>query len=216
MGDSLLKISYNMTLEEIEAGFRLFQKKYQLKRSILFTIVYGIALVLGVDFIIRDRTNFYGYILAGLAIGLIFWQWYRPVYIRKKMINTISSLAQEDYVSEFFQDRLEITTMILEEKSSEKSGQVAVADNADEEKSAEVSTDVSDNVENEEIQSDNTDDTVVTVLNFGTELMDALENEEMFLLFVNKSLIYIYPKRCLEETEQETLRNILKDKAILA
>ncbi len=221
MDESLLKISYTMTLEEIEAGFKLFQRKYSLKRSILFTVVYSIALVFGVDFIIRGAGNFYGYVLTGLALGLIFWTWYRPVYIRKKMIASISSMAQETYISEFFGNRIEITTQILDkiteenvENSAEKVENIADNDNKPYNEDYEIQ--VRDDETEDTDESEKTEEIVKTTLNFGTELMDALENEEMFLLFVNKSLIYIYPKRCLEENEQETLRNILKDKAILA
>ena len=63
MEELLLKIKYNMTLDEISEGFRLFQRKYQFKKSLIFTAVYLIALGLGVDFIIRNITNFYGYAL---------------------------------------------------------------------------------------------------------------------------------------------------------
>ena len=209
MEDRLLKISYTMTLEEISEGFKLFWRKYQLKRAILFTIVYVIALVLGVDFIIKGAGNFYGYVLVGLALGLTFMCWYRPVHVRKKLLATISSLAQETYISEFFSDRIQITTQIFTEEATEEA-----AEEKTETKSDMAAEEVCEG-KSEEADAEPTEN-VVTNLYFGSELMDALENEEMFLLFVNKSLIYIYPKRCLEDDEQESLRKILTEKAILA
>ena len=114
MEELLLKIKYSMTLDEIGEGFKLFQKKYQFKKSLVFTLVYLIALGLGIDFLIRDHTGIYGYILVGLSLGMIFYTWYKPVLIRKKLIATISSLAEETYTAEFYRDRIQITTVIEE------------------------------------------------------------------------------------------------------
>lgn len=199
MEELLLKIKYDMTLDEIGKGFKLFQKKYQFKKSLIFTFVYLIALGLGVDFIIGNITNFYGYVLIGLSLGMIFYTWYKPVLIRKKLIATISSLAEETYISEFYRDRIKITTVIEEPVIEEKETQTEEADEPSE-----------DEPEEQEKQEE-----VVTNLYFGSDYLDALENEEMFLLFVNRQLIYIYPKRCLTEDEQTKLREILTEKSIL-
>lgn len=201
MEEKLLQIEYSMNLDEISDGFKLFQRKYQLRRTILFTIVYVIALILGIDFLIRDLNNFYGYVLVGLSAGLIFYAWYKPVLIRRKMISTISSLAEETYISEFYKDKIKITTRIMPEDEA----------NPDENSEA---VEKSDSEQNYGEESQKEED-VVTTLYFGSDYLDALENENMFLLFVNKRLIYIYPKRCLSDEEQDKLREILKEKAIL-
>lgn len=209
MRESLLKISYNMELSEIGEGFKLFQRKYQLKRSIIFTIVYGIALILGVDMVVRNPQNFYGYLLIGLGAGLIFMQWYKPVAVRKKLLNTLSSMNQESYETEIFQDMISITT-IVDTDSAEEEEQSEEKTEATEE-TAETAQNSEEAIENEGEESE----TVVSNFYFGSDLMEAMENDKMFLLFVNKSLIYIYPKRCLTEEEQTKLREIFTDKAIL-
>lgn len=228
MEEKLLQIKYNMNLDEISDGFKLFQRKYQLKRTILFTIVYVIAFILGVDFLIRDLNNFYGYILVGLSAGLIFYAWYKPVLIRRKMISTISSLAEETYISEFYRDKIKITTQILTENAekfdeisnSEENRSIAaqkneqsdaVVNNYGSRENSENNGDSTDNLDEENKKEED----VVTTFYFGSDYLDALENEYMFLLFVNKRLIYIYPKRCLSDKEQDKLREILKEKAIL-
>ncbi len=234
MEEKLLQIEYSMNLDEISDGFKLFQRKYQLRRTILFTIVYVIALILGIDFLIRDLNNFYGYVLVGLSLGLIFYAWYKPVLIRRKMISTISSLAEETYISEFYKDKIKITTRILPEDEQNPQENSETEENSD----SEQNTDAQENAESDEksdeknggsekadlIDNSSAEDTdaesqkeedVVTTLYFGSDYLDALENETMFLLFVNKRLIYIYPKRCLSDKEQDKLREILKEKAIL-
>ncbi len=213
MKERLLKISYDMELSEIGEGFKLFQRKYQLKRSIIFTIVYAIAAILGIDMIIRNPQNFYGYLLIGLGIGLIFMQWYRPVAIRKKLINTLSSMTQETYETEIFADRIQITTRVLGEENTDVENSETADEKAEEEASTEEGNEAEETEETEETEMQ--EEAVVSNFYFGSDLLDAMENEKMFLLFVNRSLIYIYPKRCLTEDEQNTLREILTDKAIL-
>lgn len=200
MEELLLKIKYSMTLDEIGEGFKLFQKKYQLKKSLVFTLVYLIALGLGIDFLIRDHTGIYGYILVGLSLGMIFYTWYKPVLIRKKLIATISSLAEETYTAEFYRDRIQITTVIEEP---------VIAEN---ETKTEEETDspAKDEPHEEEEQEE-----VVTNLYFGSDYLDAMENEQMFLLFVNRQNIYIFSKKCLSEEEQNKLREIFTEKSIL-
>ncbi len=202
MGELLLKIKYSMTLDEIGEGFSLFQKKYQFKRNIIYTVVYLIALVLGVDFVIRDNANFYGYLLIGIAGGMTFLTWYKPVMIKRKLLATLSSLSEETYISEIYSDRIVITTVIQQDESAD-------SEEAGEDKSA-----VSEQAGNsEEKQSEPTED--VTELFFGSDYIDALENDKMFLLFVNRRLIYLYPKRCLTDEEQERIRGLLTEKALL-
>lgn len=208
MRESLLKISYNNELSEIEEASKLFQRKYQLKRLIMSTIGCGIALILGVDMVIKNPQNFFGYVLIGLSTGLIFMQWYNPVVVRKKLLNIISSTNQENYETEIFQDMISITTIVdtdsAEEEQSEEKTEAA-------EETTEAVENSEEAIENEGEESE----TVVSNYYFGSDLMEAMENDRMFLLFVNKHLIYIYPKRCLTDEEQLTLREIFVDKAIL-
>ena len=214
MEELLLKIKYSMTLDEIGEGFKLFQKKYQFKKSLVFTLVYLIALGLGIDFLIRDHTGIYGYILVGLSFGMIFYTWYKPVLIRKKLIATISSLAEETYTAEFYRagpesripraefyrDRIQITTVIEEP---------VIAEN-ETETEEETDSPAKDEPHEEEEQEE-----VVTNLYFGSDYLDAMENEQMFLLFVNRQNIYIFSKKCLSEEEQNKLREIFTEKSIL-
>ena len=252
MKESLLKISYNNELSEIEEASKLFQRKYQLKRLIMSTIGCGIALILGVDMVIKNPQNIFGYVLIGLSTGLIFMQWYNPVVVRKKLLNIISSTNQESYETEIFQDMISITTIVdtdsaeeeeqseekteaaeeeaeavenseeAVEKEGEKAETVIVdTDSAEEEQSeekTEAAEEETEAVENSEESIENEgeeSETVVSNYYFGSDLMEAMENDRMFLLFVNKHLIYIYPKRCLTDEEQLTLREIFTDKAIL-
>ena len=51
-------------------------------------------------------------------------------------------------------------------------------------------------------------------LNLANDRLESLEDEEMFLLFVNRTLIYIFPKRCLSEQQKTELSAYFGDKGI--
>ena len=169
-----------------------------LKRKILFTAVYGIASALGLDLMIKNPASMLGYILFILPVALICVQWMKPYFVRKRLLNTLRSFSRETYTARFFDDRIEIETDVHDDEKTETvavSG-IGVMVLSDEEKAPEETVTVEK-----------------TVLSF-TETLDSFENEAMFLLFVNRSLIYAFPKRCLSEEQTETLRTYFEDKNI--
>ncbi|MCM1055175.1 MAG: hypothetical protein NC394_06605 [Bacteroides sp.] len=196
----MIKISYDNTLSEIELGYKLFQRKYMLKRNIIFSIVYAIAAGVGVDFIINDYTNFPGYILFVLGLGMIFSTWARPYYARKKLIKTLQSFGDEKYTASFEETRIVIDTEILPEEKTET---VAVTS------SGVMTMDQDIEIpEEQEIKHEK------TKLDLRSNTLDSMETSELFLLFVNRSLIYIFPKRCLSGEETAAIQNYFEDKNI--
>ncbi|MBD5103541.1 MAG: YcxB family protein [Ruminococcaceae bacterium] len=195
-----IQIKYNNTLTEIETGYKLFQHKYMLKRSIIFSLVYAIAAGIGISFIIRDYTNFPGYILFVIGLGMVFSTWARPYYARKRLIKTLQSFSDEKYSAVFEDTRIVIDTEILPEDQTET---VAITSRG-------VMTMDQDMEipEEQEIKHDK------TKIELRSNTLDSMETHEMFLLFVNRSLIYIFPKRCLTEEEVGKLKNYFEDKNI--
>ncbi|MDR0222796.1 MAG: hypothetical protein LBI38_04580 [Oscillospiraceae bacterium] len=53
-----------------------------------------------------------------------------------------------------------------------------------------------------------------TSINIATEELYAAERREMFVLFVNRALIYAFPKRCLTDEQLDGLRKYFEDKGI--
>ncbi|MDR0196754.1 MAG: YcxB family protein [Oscillospiraceae bacterium] len=53
-----------------------------------------------------------------------------------------------------------------------------------------------------------------TEINTATEELFSKENGEMFMLFVNRALIFIFPKRCLTDAQSEDLRKYFEEKGI--
>lgn len=194
------EIKYNNTLPEIETGYKLFQHKYMLKRNIMFSLVYAIAAGIGISFIIHDYTNFPGYILFVIGLGMIFSTWARPYYARKRLIKTLESFSDEKYSAVFEDTRIVIDTEILPEDQTET---VAITS------SGVMTMDQDMEIpEEQEIKHEK------TKIELRSNTLDSMETPEMFLLFVNRSLIYIFPKRCLTEEEIGKLKNYFEDKNI--
>ncbi len=195
-----IEIKYDNTLAEIETGYKLFLKKYTLKRSIIFTVVYFIAALIGIDFVIHDHTSMPGYILIVIGLGMIVSTWGKPVVARKKLVKTLQSFGEEKYTASFSEKVIEIDTEILPDEELET---VAVTPQG-------VMT-VDKDVEippEQEIKHEK------TKIELNSNRVDSMETNEMFLLFLNRSYIYIFPKRCLTEEQSKALHDYFEDKNI--
>jgi len=201
----MLEIKYNNTIPEITRAYSLFRRKYAILRMIPLTVMFLIAVVFGVDFIIRDSADIKGYILVALGLGMLVSFWTRPIMAQKKLVATIEAMGEENYTARFFDDRIEVDTEIVSEEELEV---VSIS------RFGVDTVENPDALEEAEEQIAQAAKPEMTVITLGTELLYALEDTDMFLLFVNKALIYIFPKRCLSEEQTESLRNYFTDKAI--
>ena len=193
-------IKYDNSDQEIETAYKLFQRKYMLRRNIIFSVVYAIAAGLGVNFVLGNSANMAGYILLVLGLGMLFSTWARPYYARKKLMKTLESLGGETYTATFAETHITVDTEILPDEETEI---VAVTRDG-------VMT-VGEDVEippEQEIKHDK------TKIELASNMLDSMETEEMFLLFLNRSLIYIFPKRCLSEEQTGKVRGYFEDKNI--
>ncbi len=48
-------------------------------------------------------------------------------------------------------------------------------------------------------------------ISFALDKPDAIENAEMFVIYIKKQMFYAIPKRCLSPAQEEVLRNVLKE-----
>ncbi|MCL2632941.1 MAG: hypothetical protein FWD34_00320 [Oscillospiraceae bacterium] len=171
----MLKINYDVTLPETEEAFKAFWRKYSLKRTLLFSVVFLIGVGLFANMIYTNLNSMFGWIGAGLSLGMLSSIWLRPVRARKKLISTLEVMNEEKYTAIFDTSTIEIETI--------------VADN-----------------EEEKIEK--------TTIDTTTEELYAMEKGELFLLFVNRSLIYVFPKRCMTEEEITALCDYFTGKKI--
>ena len=82
--EELFNIRFDMDNSEIEKAYIRFQNKFTLKKKLIYTVVYIIVIILGIDLILKNPTSPFGYIAAGLGAGILLFNWIQPVMIRKK------------------------------------------------------------------------------------------------------------------------------------
>lgn len=149
---------------------------------------------------IKNSANMIGYILFVLPLALICVQWMRPYFVRKRLLKTLSSFSRETYTAVFSADKIEIETDILPEEKTETVALTPVG--------------VMTVGEDFEVPEEKEMKSEKTVLELSSTVLDSMENENMFLLFVNRSLIYAFPKRCLDEEQTAALKAYFDDKNI--
>ena len=190
-----IEIEYDVSAEESKDAFMCFFRKYRLRQTVLLSIVFLIATGLFINTMIVSlisgagaTASMIGGIGAGLSAGLLANVWLKPRRAAKKLLHALEYMAEEKYTAVFGDTQIEIETLI------HTSGSDSDSDNDSED-------DGSEKIEK-------------TVLLLSQEELCSQETHELFLLFVNRSLVYVFPKRCLSESEQTNLQEYFTNKNI--
>ena len=203
----LFQITFDATTEEIAQAYSAFQTKYTMRKRIIYTVVYIIVIVLGVDLIIKNPTGLPGYIATGLAMGILLFNWIKPITIKKRLLKTLSELNDETYVMSFYDNKLEVETIIDKTAETET---VAITSTGvyTVEEGSEAAKELENNpVPEEEVQK--------SVYNLSETEVCFMEKDGIFMVFLNRSLIQTIPVRCLSESEQTMVRNYFEDKNLI-
>lgn len=202
----LFSITFDAKTEEIAEAYTAFQNRYTLKKKIIYTVIYLIVVVLGVDLIIKNPTNLAGYIATGLAAGILIFNWIKPLTIKKKLIQTLSELNDETYVMSFYDDKLTVETII---DTSAETETVAITTKGiyTVEEGSEAQKELLENpVKEEEIQK--------SVYNLSETEVFFEEKNGIFMVFLNRAFIQTIPLRCLSEDEQKLVRSYFSEKGL--
>ncbi len=202
----LFSINFDAKTEEIAEAYTAFQNRYTLRKKIIYTVVYLIVIVLGVDLIIKNPTNLAGYIATGLAAGILLFNWIKPLTIKKKLMQTLSELNDETYVMSFYDDKLTVETIIDKTAETET---VAITTKGiyTVEEGSEAEKELLENpVQEEEVQK--------SVYNLSETEVFFEEKNGIFMVFLNRAFIQTIPLRCLSDEEQQMVRNYFSEKGL--
>lgn len=202
----LFSITFDAKTEEIAEAYTAFQNKYTLRKKIIYTVVYLIVVVLGVDLIIKNPSNLAGYIATGLALGILLFNWIKPVMIKKKLMRTLSELGDETYVMSFYDDKLTVETIIDKTAETET---VAITSHGvfTVEEGSEAEKELMENPpKEEEIQK--------SVYNLSETEVSFMEKNNIFMVFLNRAFIQTIPVRCLSEEEQQQVKSYFEEKGL--
>lgn len=211
MNDNL-QVKFDNTPEEIEAAYIAFHNKYTLRKKIIYTVVYLLVVVLAVDIIIKNQTNPAGYIAGGLGLGIIVFNWIKPVIIRKKMMQGMAELGtDEQYTMTLCDDRIEIETEITSEGKETEIVEINSRGVFPVEEGSEAAKEIA---EHPELVKDETK-VEKTVYRLAETEICMSEKQELLLMFVNRSYIHAIPKRCLSDAEINAFKAYFEEKGLI-
>lgn len=185
--EPLISFSYDNTLDEIDGAMKTFQQKFSGKRGILITAAYLLFLIAGIAALIIDYTQILAYAAICFCIYGLVYSLTDKSRMRKRTIEALKDMKPEEYNASFFEDRIELETIIKEKEN-------------------EVNVKIDEEADEEIISS------LKSVFVFETDMLDFAENDESLLLVYNRRQIYCFPKRCLSAQQEEQVRDFLNTK----
>ena len=208
----IFKIKYDNTPEEIQEAYKAFQNKYTLRRKIIYSVVYLIVIVLAADLIIRNPTSPMGYIAGGLALGILVFNWIKPVIIQKKMMAGLEQLGtDETYEMRLYEDKIEIETDIIPEDAETETVAITRHGVFTVEEGSEAAKEIA---ENPDLVKDETQVEKTVYLLTETEICMA-EGKNVLFVFINRSYIHAIPKRCLSDKEILDFKSYFEEKGLV-
>ncbi len=183
----VVQFSYDNTLEEIDGAMKSFQMKFKSKRWMISIAAYGLITAAVIFSIVINPTSVFAYAaLLFCAVGLIYSITDRS-RARKKTIDALRDMNPENYTAVFYDDRIEIDTVIKP-------------------KANEVRVKIDEQADDEAISP------LKTTFIIGQDLLEFIENDESLLLVFNRQQIYCFPKRCLSVEQEDKVRDFLTEK----
>lgn len=202
----LFSITFDANTEEIAEAYTAFQNKYTLRKKIIYTVVYLIVVVLGIDLIIKNPSSPPGYIATGLAAGILLFNWIKPITVKKKLMKTLSELDDETYVMSFYDDKLTVET-IMDKTAETETVAITSTGVYTVEEGSEAEKELMENPpKEEEIQK--------SVYKLSETDIFFEEKNGIFMVFLNRSFIQTIPARCLSEEEQQQVRSYFEEKGL--
>lgn len=185
--EPLLKFSYDNTLEEIDSAMKSFQQTYKSKRGFFMILAYAALTIAVLVAIIMNPTSVLAYAaLIFCGTGLVF-SLTEKKRARKRTLDALRDMNPEDYTAAFFNDKIEIETVI---KAKEN----------------EVHVKLDENVDDEIISP------LKTTFIIGQDLLEFIENDESLMLIFNRQQIYCFPKRCFSMEQESEVRDFLTNR----
>ena len=171
--EPVVQFSYDNTLEEIDGAMKSFQARFKSKRGIVSIVI--------------NPTSVFAYAaLLFCAVGLIYSITDRS-RARRRTIDALRDMNPEEYTAAFYNDKIEIDTVIKP-------------------KANEVRVKIDEQADDEAISP------LKTTFVIGDDLLEFIENDESLLLVFNRQQIYCFPKRCLSVEQEDKVRDFLTEK----
>ena len=203
-GELLAKGKYESNADQILKGYKVFQKKYVVKSLIPRLMLAALAIASSIMMIISDPGGKMPVLCLMIALCVTIYFISQPITNSKNLRKGLDSISGTEYQAEFYTDKVKISTVnfqsdIVEiEKVEEASEQIEEAQ-SDVQTEADIA--IYGEKEAEEIPA--------TIIHLDQPIVDLLDKDDMFILVVNKSYVFIIPKSAFTEDEVQKIREKL-------
>ena len=186
VGELLASGDYESSKEKMLSGYKEFRKRYALKSLVGRMLVVLLATASAVFMIVTSSSDQRDMPIFCLILCLFIGGWFisQSVSNKKKYLASVDSLTGIPYHAEIYTDKIMIedTSPREETQPEETSGE----------------EDVSEDVETEEPKNPS------TVIHLDSPIVDILDKEDIFVMVVRKSYVFIIPKDAF--TDEEVLK----------
>ena len=180
MGELLASGDYKSSREKMLSGYKEFRKRYALKSLVGRMLVLLLATASAVFMIITSSSEQRDMPIFCLILCLFIGGWFisQSMSNKKKYLASVDSLTGIPYHAEIYTDKIKIedTSPLPEVPEEEKPEN-----------------------ENEEETQENPS----TVIHLDSPVVNILDKEDIFILVVNKSYVFIIPKDAFSEEENK-------------
>lgn len=118
--EPVISFEYNVTNDEEERAFLIFQKKYVYKHNYKVTALFAVVAVLFLISIIKNPGGYLNWVLMFICLFMIFATWFNTVRIRKYLVSALKSLEDDKYRFTLYEDSFKIETVFTEEEMAEE------------------------------------------------------------------------------------------------
>ena len=198
-GELLAAGEYESHSEEILRGYKIYQKRYVYRSMIWKMLIVLLALTSSVMMILNAAEGeVMPFFCLMLTIFVGYWFISTPISNAKKLKKGLSELEGAKYRAEIYTDKIKISTCDLpvpEEKENAENDAEAAEENVPE--------------NDETSEAEDSGEIPATIIHLDSPIVDLLEKEDMFILVVKKSYVFIIPKAAFEAEGNEKVREKL-------
>ena len=205
-GELLAKGSYESDPEKILAGYKIYQKRYVFRSLVIKLLVVIVAMASSIMMIITssgDEVMPVFCLMICIAVGV--WFVSQPITNKKNLSKGLESLSGISYETEFYTDKVKISTV------AEESGEIAGEKEAAETEISEAETAAEEKVPDgeEDDEAEEPEEIPATVIHLDSPIVDILDREDMFILVVKKAYVFIIPKSAFSKEDSGKIREKL-------
>lgn len=194
----LAKGRYKSNSDMILSGYKTFQKKYVVKNLVIKLILVVLAIASSVMMLMSNQQSPMMpamLLLVCVVIGFYFIN--EPLNNRKKLKNGLSKLEGTEYEIEITDQTIKISTVEFPVQEN------AVPEIDNVENTSEAISEEQDLEDNEE------DEIPATIIHLDSTIVDFIDREDMFIVCVKKSYVFIIPKTAFSEEEIQATKEKL-------